>query len=139
MNYAQEAQNRTCSATLVHFSVTANVHVGAQFGHLLSSIAIIRARCSMWCLPGLKNRQCMLSLKSTLHLPDSKPILVLHHNSQLLTWACSLALASRACVAVHSATYCSCASVQLSQGEVILQLVEACREHMLKTGMVGAC
>ncbi len=72
----------------------------------------------------------MLSLKSTFHLPYSESILVLHHDCQLLTGACSLALAPRACVAVHSATYCGCASAQLRQGEVIPQLVEACREHM---------
>ncbi len=80
----------------------------------------------------------MLSLKSTFHLPDSKSVLVLHHDSQLLTWACSLALSPRACVAVHSATNCSCASAQLSQGEVVPQLVEACRKcTCLQTTWLG--
>ena len=74
----------------------------------------------------------MPRLNSPLQLPDGKTVLIPHHDGELLAGVAKLSLTARVSVTVHSAAHSCGRSCELSQFEVILQLVEACRPLVVK-------
>lgn len=68
----------------------------------------------------------MTILHGTFQLPDCKPVLVTHHDSQLLAGAGWLPFSGGMGVTIYSAVYSSYSGPQLCQLEVIFEVIEPC-------------